>query len=45
VPPDVVVAQLDAVDDDLRVAAAKIGLIPTRARCRADRLRRARSRT
>src|SRR5262249_41607209 len=29
VPPDVVVAQLDAVDDDLRIAAAKIGLVPT----------------
>jgi hydroxymethylpyrimidine/phosphomethylpyrimidine kinase len=28
VPPDIVLAQLDAVDDDLRVAAAKIGLVP-----------------
>src|SRR5262245_46023056 len=28
VPPDVVLAQLDAVDEDLRIAAAKIGLVP-----------------
>jgi hydroxymethylpyrimidine/phosphomethylpyrimidine kinase len=42
VPPDVVVAQLDAVDDDLRVAAAKIGLVPAPAHAAAlaDRLRR-----
>jgi hydroxymethylpyrimidine/phosphomethylpyrimidine kinase len=42
VPPDVVLAQLDAVDDDLRVAAAKIGLVPTPALAAAlaDRLRR-----
>jgi len=28
VPPDVILAQLDAVDDDLALAAAKIGLVP-----------------
>src|SRR5262245_66187880 len=31
VAPDVVIAQLDAVTDDLPVAAAKIGLVPTPA--------------
>jgi len=28
VPPDVILAQLDAVADDIRIAAAKIGLVP-----------------
>jgi hydroxymethylpyrimidine/phosphomethylpyrimidine kinase len=28
VPPDIVLAQLEAVDDDLAVSAAKIGLVP-----------------
>jgi hydroxymethylpyrimidine/phosphomethylpyrimidine kinase len=42
VSPDIVVAQLDAVDDDMRVAAAKIGLVPSPAHAAAlaDRLRR-----
>jgi hydroxymethylpyrimidine/phosphomethylpyrimidine kinase len=42
VAPDVVVAQLDAVTDDLTVAAAKIGLVPGPdvARALADRLAR-----
>src|SRR5262245_15193565 len=31
VAPDVVVAQLDAVQDDLPLGAAKIGLLPTAA--------------
>ena len=42
VPPDVVLAQLDAVDDDLCIAAAKIGLVPApdHATALAGRLRR-----
>ncbi len=42
VAPDVVLAQLDAVDDDLPVAAAKLGLVPTSALAEAlaARLRR-----
>ena len=43
VAPEVVIAQLDAVTDDLPVAAAKIGLVPTPdvAAALATRLRRA----
>src|SRR5262249_25901176 len=31
VPPDLVIAQLDAVTDDVRIGAAKIGLVPDAA--------------